>query len=94
MRHLAHAEIKAHTILSFLSNAIPKVVYFLTTIFGSIYHDRKHVTSNRPPEDWVALFPDPVMANSALDRLSHHAHHIMIDGGDSYRKKLSPKARQ
>lgn len=52
------------------------------------------VTSNRPPEDWVALFPDPVMANSALDRLSHHGHHIMIDEGESYRKKLSPKTRQ
>lgn len=52
------------------------------------------VTSNRPPQDWVALFPDPVMANSALDRLSHHAHHLMIDGGESYRKKLSPKTRQ
>ena len=52
------------------------------------------ITSNRPPQDWVALFPDPVMANSALDRLSHHAHHIMIDGGESYRKKLSPKTRQ
>lgn len=52
------------------------------------------ITSNRPPQDWVALFPDPVMANSALDRLSHHAHHIIIDGGESYRKKLSPKTRQ
>lgn len=52
------------------------------------------ITSNRPPQDWVALFPDPVMANSALDRLSHHAHHIMIDGGESYRRKLSPKTRQ
>ena len=52
------------------------------------------ITSNRPPQDWVALFPDPVMANSALDRLSHHAHHLMIDGGESYRKKLSPKTRQ
>lgn len=51
------------------------------------------VTSNRPPQDWLALFPDPVMANSALDRLSHHAHHIMIDEGESYRKKLSPKTR-
>jgi DNA replication protein DnaC len=48
------------------------------------------ITSNRPPQDWVALFPDPVMANSALDRLSHHAHHIMIDEGESYRKKLRP----
>lgn len=47
-------------------------------------------TSNRPPRDWVALFPDPVMANSALDRLAHSAHHVMIDGGESYRKKLSP----
>ena len=25
------------------------------------------ITSNRPPKDWVALFPDPVMANPALD---------------------------
>jgi DNA replication protein DnaC len=52
------------------------------------------MTSNRPPADWVGLFPDPVMANSALDRLSHHAHHIIIDEGDSYRRKLSPKTRQ
>ena len=28
--------------------------------------------------------------NSALDRLTHNAHHIMIDSGESYRKKLSP----
>ena len=52
------------------------------------------ITSNRPPQDWVGLFPDPIMANSALDRLAHHAHHLMIDGGESYRKKLSPKTRQ
>jgi DNA replication protein DnaC len=48
------------------------------------------ITSNRPPQDWIPLFPDPVMANSALDRLAHHAHHIMIEGGESYRKKLRP----
>jgi DNA replication protein DnaC len=51
------------------------------------------VTSNRPPQDWVALFPDPVLANSVLDRLSHRAHHIMIDEGESYRKKEAPKTR-
>lgn len=50
------------------------------------------ITSNRPPHDWIPLFPDPVMANSALDRLAHHAHHVLIEGGESYRKKLSPKA--
>jgi DNA replication protein DnaC len=49
------------------------------------------ITSRCPPQDWIPLFPDPVMANSALDRLTHHAHHIMIEGGESYRKRLSPK---
>lgn len=49
------------------------------------------ITSNRPPQDWIALFPDPVMANSAMDRLAHHAHHIKIEGGESYRKKLRPQ---
>jgi len=48
------------------------------------------ITSNRPPQDWLALFPEPVVGNSALDRLAHNAHHIMIDGGESYRRKLSP----
>jgi DNA replication protein DnaC len=48
------------------------------------------LTSNRPPQDWIPLFPDPVMANSALDRLVHHAHHLIMEG-ESYRKKLSPK---
>ena len=48
------------------------------------------ITSNRTPQDWIPLFPDPVMANSALDRVAHHAHHILIGGGESYRKKLRP----
>jgi len=48
------------------------------------------ITSNRTPQDWIPLFPDPVMANSALDRVAHHAHHILLEGGESYRKKLRP----
>ncbi len=47
------------------------------------------VTSNRPPADWLTLFPDPVMANSALDRLAHNAHHFVMKG-ESYRKKMRP----
>ncbi len=49
------------------------------------------LSSYRPPQDWVPLFPDPVMANSALDRLALHAHHIIMEG-ESYRKKLSPNS--
>jgi DNA replication protein DnaC len=49
------------------------------------------ITSNRPPQDWIPLFPDPVIANSALDRLVHHSHHLIMEG-DSYRRKMSPKS--
>ncbi len=44
------------------------------------------VTSNRGPEEWAACFTDPLLANAALDRLNHHAHHVEITGA-SYRAK-------
>ena len=44
MRHLASTEIKNHTLLFFLSNSTHKVAHFLTTIFGSVYHDRGKLT--------------------------------------------------
>jgi len=43
-------------------------------------------TSNRPLEDWHSLFPDPVIANSAMDRIAHNAHQITMTG-ESYRNK-------
>lgn len=46
-------------------------------------------TSNRKVEGWVELFPDPVMANAALDRLSNQAFHIILEG-ESYRKNFRP----
>jgi len=46
-------------------------------------------TSNRKIEAWMDLFPEKVMANAALDRLAHHAHHIVL-AGESYRRKNSP----
>src|SRR3989337_2798506 len=32
------------------------------------------IPSNRSPEDWYALFPNPVIAESALDRLLSRDH--------------------
>ncbi len=47
------------------------------------------LTSNRAMNDWLSIFPDPVIANAILDRLAHHSHHITIKG-ESYRKKFAP----
>ncbi len=44
------------------------------------------LTSNRSLEDWLAIFPDKVMANAVMDRLAHNAHQIVLKG-ESYRKK-------
>ena len=38
------------------------------------------ITSNRAVDEWVALFDDPILANSALDRFAHRAHQIVMKG--------------
>ena len=51
------------------------------------------LTSNRTVDEWVPLFADPILAQSALDRLAHNAHQVVIDG-DSYRKRQGPASRR
>ena len=38
------------------------------------------LTSNRAVDEWIALFDDPILANSALDRFAHRAHQIVMEG--------------
>jgi DNA replication protein DnaC len=50
------------------------------------------ITSNRSVDEWLGLFDDPILGNSALDRLANAAHQIVIEG-PSYRAKLAPRHR-
>lgn len=47
------------------------------------------VTSNRAIEEWIPLFDDPILAQSALDRLAHNGYQIVMDG-PSYRSRQRP----
>lgn len=47
-------------------------------------------TSNRSIEEWLGLFDDPILGNSALGRLANGAHQVVIEG-PSYRAKLAPR---
>ena len=47
------------------------------------------ITSNRTVEEWLSLFDDPILGNSALDRLANASYQIVIEGS-SYRERLSP----
>ena len=46
------------------------------------------MTSNRPPDDWYATFPDPVVGGAILDRLVSSAIKILTTAGRSYRREV------
>jgi DNA replication protein DnaC len=51
------------------------------------------ITSNCGVEEWLGLCDDPILGNSALERLANAAHQIVIEG-PSCRAKLAPKRRE
>lgn len=51
------------------------------------------ITSNRAIDEWLGLFEDAVLGNSALDRLANASYQIVIDG-TSYRERQSPHRRK
>jgi len=56
-------------------------------------HSSFVITSNRTVDEWLGLFDDPILGNSALDRLAHASYQIIIEG-TSYRERLSPHRRE
>jgi DNA replication protein DnaC len=48
------------------------------------------ITSNRDTSEWLAMFDDMLLAQSAVDRFKNSAYDLIIDG-ESYRPKLKPK---
>lgn len=46
-------------------------------------------TANRAASDWYSLFPNPVVAESILDRIVNVAHHLQMEGR-SYRPTKRP----
>ena len=47
------------------------------------------VTSNRTPDEWVTLMNDPLLAQSAVDRLTSTCHELIVEG-ESYRRRQRP----
>ena len=48
------------------------------------------LTSNRDPSEWLAMMADPLLAQSAVDRLKSAAWELVIEGS-SYRQREKPR---
>jgi DNA replication protein DnaC len=48
------------------------------------------ITSNRAFEEWGDIFANELLSSAALDRLTHHAHTLIIRG-DSFRQRSRRK---
>jgi len=62
---------------------------FYELICGRYRKSSTIISSIRPVGEWYALFPSPVIAESALDRFINSAHHIVFSG-KSYRPVSRP----
>lgn len=47
------------------------------------------LTSNRDPSEWLAMMADPLLAQSAVDRIKSAAWELVIEG-ESYRQREKP----
>ena len=53
------------------------------------HHAATILTSNRDPSEWLAVMADPLLAQSAVDRLKSAAWELVIEG-ESYRQREKP----
>ncbi|HEV8555460.1 MAG TPA: IS21-like element helper ATPase IstB [Actinophytocola sp.] len=89
MRRLAHIEL-----LILDDFALQPLDAIETTDFYELIVERHRktatlLTSNREPGEWLAMMADPLLAQSAVDRLVSTAHELVIEG-ESYRRRQRP----
>jgi DNA replication protein DnaC len=66
-----------------------------TADFYELVVERHHkaatiVTSNRDASEWIGLMSDPLLAQSAVDRLVATSYELVIEG-ESYRRRQRPQ---
>jgi DNA replication protein DnaC len=66
-----------------------------TADFYELIVERHHrgstvITSNRDPSEWIGVMSDPLLAQSAIDRLVASSYELIVEG-QSYRRQQRPR---
>ena len=66
-----------------------------TADFYELVVERHHkgstvITSNRDPSEWIGVMSDPLLAQSAIDRLIASSYELVVEG-QSYRRQQRPR---
>jgi DNA replication protein DnaC len=89
MRQLARVDLLIIDDLALQAMDLVETAGFYELIVERHQKSSTVVTSNRDPSEWIALMSDPLLAQSAIDRLVATSYELVIEGG-SYRRRQRP----
>jgi DNA replication protein DnaC len=89
MRRLARVELLIIDDLALQAMDATETADFYELIVERHHKTATVVTSNRDPSEWIALMSDPLLAQSAIDRLVATTYELVIEG-ESYRRRQRP----
>lgn len=92
MRRLARVDLLIIDDLALQALAPTETADFYELIVERHQKSSTVVTSNRDPSEWIALMSDPLLAQSAIDRLVATSYELIIEG-ESYRRRQRPSHR-
>jgi DNA replication protein DnaC len=93
MRRLAHVQLLIIDDLCLQALDATETADFYQLVVERHHKTATVITSNREPNEWLALMADPLLAQSAVDRLTSTTHELVVEG-ESYRRRQRPAPRQ
>lgn len=92
MRRLAHVQVLIIDDLCLQALDATETADFYELVVEKQHKTTIVITSNREPNEWLSMMADPLLAQSAVDRLTSTAHELIIEG-ESYRQRQRPGGR-
>ena len=89
MRRLAHVQVLIIDDLCLQALDATETADFYELVVEKHHKTSIAITSNREPNEWLSMMADPLLAQSAVDRLTSTAHELIIEG-ESYRQRQRP----